>query len=136
VRTSSFTLFIHIHIISVLHPRGKQTLMPSSHLSCLDLWRDTGLVRALDLSKELLSAVDTLNALWPCLGAFCARAISSSVAVLILGARSSAEFRHQGSALRERLEKACAAAAVPPPALPVQLFAPLIMERPLPLAQL
>ena len=59
----------------------------------MDLWqRDAFLLRALELAKTLVAALDVLNTLWPCV-----------------------EFKHQASALRGRLVDACRRSGIMPP---------------------
>ncbi|KZV67128.1 hypothetical protein PENSPDRAFT_62895 [Peniophora sp. CONT] len=61
--------------------------------TCMDLWqRDAFLLRALELAKTLVAALDVLNTLWPCV-----------------------EFKHQASSLRARLVDACRHSGVMPP---------------------
>ncbi|VDC05013.1 unnamed protein product [Peniophora sp. CBMAI 1063] len=61
--------------------------------TCMDLWqRDAFLLRALELAKTLIAALDVLNTLWPCV-----------------------EFKHQASALRGRLVDACRRSGIMPP---------------------
>ncbi|KAI0319115.1 hypothetical protein OF83DRAFT_1170514 [Amylostereum chailletii] len=64
--------------------------------TCLRMWAgEPSLIRALELAKSFLVAIDVLNALWP-----------------------SVEFRRRGAALREKLHQSCVSAGVPPPLLP------------------